>query len=413
VNHFHLWRGALHCEEVSLEHIAREVGTPTYVYSTATLVRHFTVLQQAFAETETLLCYSVKASSNLALLKLLADRGAGFDIVSAGELGRVLQAGGDPRRVVFSGVGKREDELELALRAGILQFNVESAEELARLDAVARRLKTRAPFALRVNPDVDARTHPSIATGLKTSKFGVPFDEAVGLYRKSLRMKGLLARGLDCHIGSQITDTRPVREAIGKVADLYRVLKGLGVALTHLDVGGGLGVTYTTERPPGPEAYARAICQPLRGLDATLVVEPGRVLVGNAGVLLTQVLYRKKTPARRFVIVDAGMNDLLRPALYQAHHDIRPVRPRKGPLVKVDVVGPVCESSDVLGHGRALPPLSPGDWLAVMTAGAYGMSMASTYNSRPRPAEVLVDGSRYRVVRARETLEDLWRGETP
>jgi diaminopimelate decarboxylase len=413
VNHFHLWRGALHCEEVSLEHIAREVGTPTYVYSTATLVRHFTVLQQAFAETETLLCYSVKASSNLALLKLLADRGAGFDIVSAGELGRVLQAGGDPRRVVFSGVGKREDELELALRTGILQFNVESAEELARLDAVARRLKTRAPFALRVNPDVDARTHPSIATGLKTSKFGVPFDEAVGLYRKSLRMKGLLARGLDCHIGSQITDTRPVREAIGKVADLYRALKGLGVALTHLDVGGGLGVTYTTERPPGPEAYARALRQPLRGLDATLVVEPGRVLVGNAGVLLTQVLYRKKTPARRFVIVDAGMNDLLRPALYQAHHDIRPVRPRKGPLVKVDVVGPVCESSDVLGHGRALPPLSPGDWLAVMTAGAYGMSMASTYNSRPRPAEVLVDGSRYRVVRARETLEDLWRGETP
>ncbi|MEW5742440.1 MAG: diaminopimelate decarboxylase [Myxococcota bacterium] len=413
MNHFHLRRGALHCEDVSLERIARAVGTPTYVYSTATLVRHLTVLQEAFAETPTLLCYSVKASSNLALLKLLADRGAGFDIVSAGELGRVVEAGGDPRRVVFSGVGKREDELELALRMGILQFNVESAEELERLDAVARRLKTRAPFALRVNPDVDAKTHRYIATGLKTSKFGVPFEEAVGLYKKSRKMKGLVARGLDCHIGSQLTDTRPVREAIGKVADLFRALKKLGLPLTHLDVGGGLGVRYTTEEPPGLEEYARAVREPLRGLSATLVLEPGRVLVGNAGVLLTRVLYRKKTPARRFLIVDAGMNDLLRPALYEAHHDIRPVRPRKGALSKFDVVGPVCESSDVLGYQRALPPLSPGDCLAVMTAGAYGMSMASTYNSRPRPAEVLVDGSRFRVVRARETLEDLWRGETP
>ncbi|GMU58733.1 MAG: diaminopimelate decarboxylase [Myxococcaceae bacterium] len=413
MNHFHLRRGALHCEDVPLERLAREVGTPTYVYSTATLVRHLTVLQQAFAQTPALLCYSVKASSNLAILKLLADRGAGFDIVSAGELGRVVEAGGEPRRVVFSGVGKRDDELELALLLGILQFNVESAEELSRLDAVARRLKMRAPFALRVNPGVDAKTHRYIATALKTSKFGVPFEEAVGLYKKSRQMKGLLARGLDCHIGSQLTDTRPVREAIGKVADLYRGLQRLGLPLTHLDVGGGLGVTYTTERPPGLEEYARAVREPLRGLDATLVLEPGRVLVGNAGVLLTRVVYRKKTPARRFLIVDAGMNDLLRPALYEAHHEVRPVRPRKGARSKWDVVGPVCESSDVLGHQRAFPPLSPGDCLAVMTAGAYGMSMASTYNSRPRPAEVLVDGSRYRVVRARETLEDLWRGETP
>lgn len=413
MNHFHLHRGALHCERVPLERIAREVGTPTYVYSTATLVRHVGVLHDAFAERPTLLCYSVKANSNLAVLKLLADRGAGFDIVSAGELGRVLEAGGDPKKVVFAGVGKREDELALALRLGILMFNVESAEELDALDRVARRLKTRAPFALRVNPDVDAKTHRYIATGLKTSKFGVPFDEAIGLYRKSRRMKGLSARGLDCHIGSQLTDTRPVREAVGKVADLYRALNAEGLGLTHLDVGGGLGVTYTTEAPPGLLEYARAIREPLRGLDATVVLEPGRVIVANTGVLLTRVLYRKKTPARRFVIVDAGMNDLLRPALYEAHHDVRPVRPRKGPRATVDVVGPVCESSDVLGHARALPPLSPGDCLAVMTAGAYGMSMASTYNSRPRPAEVLVDGSRYRVVRARETLEDLWRGETP
>lgn len=413
MNHFHPVRGALWCEGVALERIAREVGTPTYVYSTATLTRHFDVLAAAFAGAPTLLCYSVKASSNLALLKLLADRGAGFDIVSAGELGRVLEAGGDPRKVVFSGVGKREDELEAALAMGILQFNVESAEELEALDRVARRMKRRAPFALRVNPDVDAKTHRYIATGLKTSKFGVPFEEAVALYRKSLRMKGLEARGLDCHIGSQLTDTRPVREAIAKVADLYRALKAHGLPLTHLDVGGGLGVTYTTEQPPGLAEYARAVKEPLRGLDATLVLEPGRVLVGNAGILLATVLYRKKTPARRFVVVDAGMNDLLRPALYEAHHDIRPVRPRRGPRAKVDVVGPVCESSDVLGHERLLPPLSPGDYLAVMTAGAYGMSMASTYNSRPRPAEVLVDGSRYRVVRARETLDDLWRGETP
>jgi diaminopimelate decarboxylase len=398
---------------VPLERIAREVGTPTYVYSTATLLRHLRVLEDAFRDTPTLLCYSVKANSNLAVLKLLAERGAGFDIVSAGELARVARAGGDPKKVVFSGVGKREDELALALQMGILQFNVESAEELELLDRVARRLKLRAPFALRVNPDVDPKTHRYIATGLETSKFGVPFDEAVSLYRKSRRMKGLFARGLDCHIGSQITDTRPVREAIGKVAGLFRALRADGLPLTHLDVGGGLGITYTTERPPGPDAYARAVREPLRGLDATLVLEPGRVLVGNAGVLLTRVLYRKKTPRRRFVVVDAGMNDLLRPALYEALHDIQPVRPRKGARVRVDVVGPVCESSDVLGHDRLLPPLAPGDLLAVMTAGAYGMSMASTYNSRPRPAEVLVDGSRYRVVRARETLEDLWRGETP
>jgi diaminopimelate decarboxylase len=412
VNHFHLRRGALHCEAVALARIAREVGTPTYVYSTATLTRHVDVLQAAFRATPTLLCYSVKANSNLALLKLLADRGAGFDIVSVGELARVVEAGGDPAKVVFSGVGKREDELARALELGVLQVNVESAEELALLDRVARRLKRRAPFALRVNPDVDARTHRYIATGLKTSKFGVPFEEAMALYRASRRLKGLVARGLDCHIGSQLTDTRPVREAIGKVADLYRALRADGLPLTHLDVGGGLGVTYTTETPPGLDEYARAVREPLRGLDTTLVLEPGRVVVANAGVLLTRVLYRKQTPARRFVIVDAGMNDLLRPALYEARHELAPVRPRRGRRARVDVVGPVCESSDVLGHDRLLPPLAAGDLLAVMTAGAYGMSMASSYNSRPRPAEVLVDGSRYRVVRARETLADLWRGET-
>ena len=413
MNHFAVRAGELHAEEVPLTQIAREVGTPTYVYSSATLLRHLTVVQAAFASRPTVLCYSVKACSNLAVLKLYASHGSGFDIVSGGELSRVLYVGGDPRKVVFAGVGKTEPEMEAALKAGILMFNVESAEELELLDRVGRRLKLRAPFALRVNPEVDAKTHRYISTGLKTSKFGVPFDEAAALYRRSRRMKGLLARGLDCHIGSQLTATRPLEQAISKVAALYRELRTQGLPLTHLDVGGGLGVTYSVERPPSLEAYAAAVQRALGELDVTLVLEPGRVLVANAGVLLTRVLYRKKTPARQFVIVDAGMNDLLRPALYEAHHEIRAVVPRRGPRATVDVVGPVCESSDVLGSQRSLPPVRAGDCLAVMTAGAYGMSMASTYNSRPRAAEVLVEGGRFRVIRRRETIGDLWRGETP
>ena len=413
MNHFHEKNGALWAEGVPLERIAREVGSPTYVYSAATLRRHLAVVQASFASAPTVVCYSVKANSTLAVLKLFAENGSGFDIVSGGEFARVLEAGGDPKQVVFSGVGKRDDEMEAALKAGILMFNVESAEELERLDQVGRRLGVRAPFALRVNPDVDAKTHRYIATGLKTSKLGVPFEEAVALYKKSRRMKGLEARGVDCHIGSQLTDARPVREAITRVAGLYAELKAQGFPLTHLDVGGGLGVTYTKERPPGVDDYAKAVLGSAKHLGATLVLEPGRVLVANAGVLLTRVLYRKKTPAKRFLIVDAGMNDLLRPALYEAHHDIVAVKPRRGRKTTMEVVGPVCESSDVLGHGRSLPPLEPGDLLAIKTAGAYGMSMASTYNSRPRPAEVLVDGAKFRVVRKREALEELWRGETP
>lgn len=413
MNHFHERRGALWAEEVPLSRIAEEVGTPTYVYSAATLRRHLAVVQSAFVRVPTVVCYSVKANSTLAVLKLFASAGSGFDIVSHGELARVQQAGGDPKKVVFSGVGKREDEMVAALRAGILMFNVESAEELVLLDRVGRRLGVRAPFALRVNPDVDARTHRYIATGLKTSKFGVPFEEAVALYGKSRRMKGLQARGVDCHIGSQLTDARPVKEAITRVGGLYAELKAQGFPLTHLDVGGGLGVTYSKERPPGVEAYAQAVLDSARHLGAILVLEPGRVLVANAGVLLTRVLFRKKTPSKRFLIVDAGMNDLLRPALYEAHHDIVAVKPRRGSRATMEIVGPVCESSDVLGHGRSMPPLEQGDLLAVKTAGAYGMSMASTYNSRCRPAEVLVDGQDYRVVRRREALEELWRGETP
>ncbi len=413
MNHFHEQRGALWAEGVALCRIADEVGTPTYVYSRATLERHLGVVREAFASVPTVICYSVKANSTLAVLSLFAKGGAGFDIVSGGELARVLKAGGDAKKVVFSGVGKREDEMVAALRAGILMFNVESAEELALLDRVGRGLGVRAPFSLRVNPDVDAKTHRYIATGLKTSKFGVPFEEAVALYRASRRMKGLTAVGVDCHIGSQLTDARPVKEAITRVGGLYAELKAQGFPLTHLDVGGGLGVTYSSEKPPGVAAYARAVLSATKTLGATLVLEPGRVLVANAGVLLTRVLFRKQTPAKRFVIVDAGMNDLLRPALYEAHHDIVAVKPRRGAKATVEIVGPVCESSDVLGHARSLAPLQGGDLLAVKTAGAYGMSMASTYNSRQRPAEVLVDGDDYRVVRKREALEDLWRGETP
>lgn len=413
MNHFHERNGALWAEGVPLARIAKEVGTPTYVYSAATLRRHLGVVQAAFERVPTVVCYSVKANSTLAVLKLFSDAGSGFDIVSHGELARVLQAGGAPQKVVFSGVGKREDEMAAALKAGILMFNVESAEELTLLDKVGRRLGVRAPFALRVNPDVDAKTHRYIATGLKTSKFGVPFEEAVALYQQSRRMKGLEARGVDCHIGSQLTDARPVEQAITKVGGLYAELKQQGFPLTHLDVGGGLGVTYSKERPPGVTDYAKAVLTSVPKLGATLVLEPGRVLVANAGVLLTAVLFRKKTAARRFLIVDAGMNDLLRPALYEAHHDIVAVKPRRGPKTTMEIVGPVCESTDVLGHSRSLGPLEQGDLLAVKSAGAYGMSMASTYNSRPRCAEVLVDGKDYRVVRKREALEDLWRGETP
>jgi diaminopimelate decarboxylase len=412
MNHFQARAGGLYVEDVPLARIAKEVGTPTYVYSTATLTRHLSVVQAAFTALPSLVCYSVKACSNLAVLRLFAQQGAGFDIVSMGELGRVQAAGGTMQKVVFAGVGKREDELRAALEAKILLFNVESAEELALLDRVGRRLGVKAPFALRVNPEVDAGTHRHIATSLSTSKFGVPMVEAAELYRASRKMKGVVAKGVDFHIGSQVTTGKPFSRAVAKAADFYRTLKAEGLPLTHLDVGGGLGVRYTSESPPSLEEYSRLVREPLVDLGATVVLEPGRVLVANAGVLLTRVLYRKQAPARRFVVVDAAMNDLIRPALYEAYHDIKPVKPRPGRKTTVDVVGPVCESTDVLGAGRSLPPLEQGDLLAVMTAGAYGMSMASTYNSRLRPAEVLVDGKQFRVVRQRDVLEDLWRGET-
>ncbi|MET0401689.1 MAG: diaminopimelate decarboxylase, partial [Cystobacter sp.] len=383
----------LFAEDVPLPAIAEAVGTPAYVYSSAALRGHFRAVTESFGEHPHVVCYSVKANSTLAVLRLLAQEGSGFDIVSGGELARVKAAGGSAAKTVFAGVGKTAEEMAAALAAGILFFNVESPEELELLDAVGRAQGKRAPFAIRVNPNVDARTHRYIATGLKTSKFGVPFEEAVGLYARARKMKGLEAVGVDCHIGSQITLTSPFKAALTKVAGLYQELKAQGHGLRYLDVGGGLGITYTEETPPTPAEYARTILAAVGGTGATLVFEPGRSVVGNAGVLLTRVLFRKKTPARQFVVVDAGMNDLMRPALYDAHHGLQPLVKRTGREVDVDVVGPVCESTDVLARQRSLVLPRQGELFAFMSAGAYGMSMASTYNSRPRPAEVLVDGS--------------------
>jgi diaminopimelate decarboxylase len=415
VNHFRRRNGELCCEEVRLSDIGAEVGTPSYVYSTATLIRHARVFRAALRGLDVLACFAVKSSPNLALLALLAREGFGFDIVSGGELFRALQAGGDPAKIVFSGVGKREEEMAAALEAGIFQFNCESEEELEQLSRVAARLDRVAPVALRVNPEVDARTHPHIATALATSKFGIPAGRVRRAYRLLASLPGLRAVGVACHIGSQIASVKPFAEAAGKMRALLGELRADGHDIRRLDMGGGLGVPYGDgPEPPSPREYGAALVRELRGADVQVLVEPGRLLVANAGVLLTRVLLRKQGHgSRRFVVVDAGMNDLLRPALYEAHHALEPVaRPRPGTEV-VDVVGPVCESADVLARRRRLPPLQAGDLVVLRTAGAYGMAMASQYNARPRPAEVLVDGRSWRVIRAREGYKDLIRGESP
>lgn len=413
MNHFKARGGVLHAEGVPLPALARAYGTPLWVYSTATLTRHWKVLRASLRGLDHTVCYAVKANSNLAVLSLFARLGSGFDIVSAGELYRVLKAGGDPRRVVYSGVGKRDDELAFALDAGVGTINVESGPELARLAAVARRLRVRAPIAFRVNPDVDPRTHPYIATGLRDSKFGVSVPDARRLYAEAVKDPHLDVRGVACHIGSQITSLRPFVDAVGRVRRLAEELAAAGIRLRHLDVGGGLGVTYKDEAPPSPAEYGAAIREALRGWEGEVHLEPGRVLVGNAGVLLTRVLYVKRSGRKTFVVVDAAMNDLVRPSLYEAWHEIEPVvaPPRGTPAVKADVVGPVCESSDFLARDRGLALPAEGDLLCVRTAGAYGFSMSSNYNSRPRGAEVLVDGDGALLARARETYPDLVRGE--
>jgi len=399
--------GALCIEAVPLETVASEFGTPCYVYSRAAIEAAWGEFAGACAAREVLVCYAVKANSNLAILNLLARLGAGFDIVSGGELARVLAAGGSAAKTVFSGVGKSEAEMRTALAADILCFNVESEGEIERLDRVARELGRRAPVSLRVNPDVDPRTHPYIATGLKESKFGIDFGDALRLYRKAAGLPGLRVTGIDCHIGSQLTETGPFVAALEKILSLADALSSEGIPVEHLDLGGGLGIRYRDEELPTVGEYVQRLFTTLGERRVKLLFEPGRAMVGDAGILLTRVEYLKHGPARNFAVVDAAMNDLVRPALYEAWHDIVPVRPRTEPPSTYQVVGPICESGDFLGHNRNLA-LQAGDLLAILSAGAYGMSMSSNYNTRPRAAEVLVDGTTTQLVRARETVESLF-----
>ncbi len=412
MHHFAYIDGELHAEDVSLRQLARQVGTPAYVYSQATLTRHFRAFSQAFAGLDALVCYAVKANTSRAIMALFASLGGGADIVSGGELWRAIAAGVDPGRIVYSGVGKTEAEMEAALKAGILMFNLESIEEMQVLDRVAGNLGLKAPVSFRVNPDVDAQTHPKITTGLAKNKFGLDVELAFAQYQVLAGMPNLEIRGVSCHIGSQLTDVRPFADALERVSVLVERLRAAGIKLEILDLGGGLGITYAQENPPAPDQYAAALAERVRRLDMRLVLEPGRVLVGNAGLLLCQVHYTKQTPVKRFVIVDGAMNDLIRPSFYDSYHAIWPVRQQPGvePVV-ADVVGPICETGDYLARDRELPPFRRGDLLAVMSAGAYGFAMSSNYNSRPRAAEVLVNGERFSVIRARETIEDLVRGE--
>ena len=402
-----------YCEQVPLADLAAHVGTPAYVYSSETILTNFRAYDEAFGDLPHTVCYAVKANSSLAILAMLSRAGAGFDIVSGGELFRVLQAGGDPAKIVFSGVGKTPDEIEYALGHGIHTFNCESEAELALLDAKAERLGLKAGFAIRVNPDVDASTHPYISTGLHQHKFGIAIQEAPAVYERAKRFRNLAAEGVSCHIGSQILDPAPIFEALDKALALAAQLRAEGSPIRHLDLGGGLGVAYhegETAPPIGP--FIASVQERLRACGLTVMVEPGRSIVGPAGVLLARVLYRKRNGAKEFVIVDAAMNDLIRPALYHAHHEIVPVRKNSLPPVTADVVGPVCESGDFLARDRKMANVMPGDFVAVCTAGAYGFVQSSNYNSRPRAPEVLVEGAGYRIIRCRERLEDLVRGET-
>jgi diaminopimelate decarboxylase len=401
----------LYCEEVPIAEIARDVGTPFYLYSYHTLVRHFTVFNQAFDRMPHLVCYSAKANSNIALIRLFAGLGGGVDVVSGGELYRALKGGADPGKIVFSGVGKREDEIEYALESGILMFNVESSQELQTINAVAGRIKKKAPIAIRVNPDIDPKTHPYISTGLKKNKFGIDIHMAQKAYQVASELPNVQIVGIDCHIGSQLVEVEPVVEALRKLKRLIEELKKGGMGIHYLDLGGGLGITYEDEEPPQPVDYASNILEELKGFDCTLILEPGRVIVGNAGILVTKVLYTKENEAKKFVIVDAGMNDLVRPSYYGSYHQILPVRQESREEIVADVVGPLCESSDFLAKDRKVQRLQSGELVAVMSAGAYGFSMSTNYNSRRRVAEVLVRGSQMSIIRQRESYEDLIRGE--
>ena len=410
MNPFRYKNGVLHAEEVSLESIAEEFGTPCYVYSKAALVSAFRAYSNAFSSRDHLVCYAVKANSNIALLNLFAKMGSGFDIVSLGELERVLMAGGNPSKIVFSGVGKREDEMKAALLAGIFCFNVESEAELERLNNIAKSMGKKARISFRVNPNVDAKTHPYISTGLRQNKFGIPYDDALRLYVRANAMENLKIAGIDCHIGSQLTEILPFVAALEKILLLVDEIEREGIRLSHIDVGGGLGIRYSEENPPEVSDYAQALLEKLEGRPHKLIFEPGRFLVGNAGLLLTRIEYLKHGEEKNFAIVDCAMNDLMRPALYDAYHEIVQVRQVAIEGETYEIVGPVCETGDFLGHGRNLAA-KEGDLLAILSAGAYGMSMSSNYNSRPRACEILVDGSLSHVIRERETTGQLMAQE--
>lgn len=411
MDYFNYRQQQLFAEDVAIADIAARYGTPCYVYSRATLERHWHAFNTAFGHRPHLICYAVKANSNLAILNLLARLGSGFDIVSIGEMHRVLAAGGKPEKIVFSGVGKREDEIRQALQVGIRCFNVEVLGELERINRLAGELGVMAPVSFRVNPDVDAKTHPYISTGLKENKFGIDIQQATDAYRRAAQLPNIEVVGIDCHIGSQLTDTSPFLDALDRVLTLVDELAASGIALKHLDLGGGLGICYRDEQPPQPTEYIAALLERLGNRDYEIMLEPGRAIVGNAGILVTKVEYLKPTAGKNFAIIDAAMNDLVRPALYGAWQDIIPVNATSSAATTVwDIVGPVCETGDFLGKQRELN-ITQGDLLAVRSAGAYGFTMSSNYNSRPRAAEVMVDGDQCHLIRSRETLEQLWAGE--
>lgn len=416
MNHFEYINGELFCEDVSVSKIASEVGTPFYLYSTATLTRHFKAFDSGFEDIDHITCFAVKSCSNIAVLSLFGNLGGGADIVSGGELFRALHAGMDPKQIIYSGVGKTEEELRYGLESGILLFNVESEQELHRLNKVAGSMGMKAPVAFRVNPDVDPKTHAYISTGLAKNKFGIPINEALDLYKQAAEMVNIDVRGVSCHIGSQLTMISPFVETLRKLKSFVGQLTDTGINIDYIDIGGGVGITYDDEEPPHPQEYAKAIKEELADLKVTLILEPGRVIVGNAGIMVTEVQYTKTNRGgekeKNFVVVDAGMNDLTRPSLYGAYHTIQPVIERNGASKAVDIVGPICETTDFLAKNRDFPEVKQGDLLAVMSAGAYGFTMASTYNSRPRGAEVMVSGNDFSIIRARETRESLIQGES-
>jgi diaminopimelate decarboxylase len=411
MHHFQYQNMELYCEDVPVSEIARDVGTPFYLYSHATLRQHFKAFDGAFQGIEHLTCFSMKSNSSLAILRLFAQQGGGVDIVSGGELYRALKAGVDPHKIVYSGVGKRREDLEYALKSGILLFNVESSQEISQLNEAAGSLGKMAPIAIRVNPDIDPQTHPYISTGLKENKFGIEISKALEEYTRAATLGNLSITGVSCHIGSQLTQVSPFVDAMRLLQELIQKLHQAGIDITYLDLGGGLGITYDKEEPPHPKDYATALKKELGMEDMILILEPGRVIMGNAGILVTQVLYTKTTHEKDFIIVDAGMNDLIRPSLYGSYHGIQPVKLGERQKVRADIVGPICETGDFFARDREVEAYEPGELMAIMSSGAYGFSMASNYNSRPRVAEVMVKGDQYHVIRARENYEDLVRGE--